>query len=219
MKKLSIIAAAACLLLSGCGVGMGTTGTTSTSSATSTAGNVLGSILGSATSTSTIGNIIGSVLGTNKMTASSIVGTWKYSGPGCAFTSDNALANAGGEVAATEVKKKLKEQYSKLGLSSSNTYVTLNSDKTFTAKIAGKSWSGTYTFNESTQALKLQGLLLNITAYTKGVSGGMAILFESKKLLTLVQTVASASGNSTLSTIGTISKSYDDMRLGFEMKK
>ena len=217
MKKSTIMAAACALMLSGCGVGLNTNNTTSSSS--SSTGNVLGNILGAATNTSTLGNILSSVLGTNKMTASSIVGTWKYSSPGCAFTSDNALAKAGGEVAATEVKSKLKTQYSKLGISSSNTYITLNSDKTFSAKIDGKSWSGTYTFDESSQTLKLSGILLNVTAYTKGVSGGMAILFESKKLLTLVQTMASTSGNSTLSTIGTISKSYDGLRLGFEMKK
>ncbi len=216
MKKITIMAASAVLLLSSCGMALNQNASSTASNAGT---SILGEVLGAATNGNTIGNILGSVLGTNKVTASGLVGSWKYSGPGCAFTSENALANAGGEVAATEIKNKLKTQYSKLGFKSSNTYITFNSDKTFSAKIDGKSWQGTYTFNESTQQVKLTGLLLNITGYTKRNTNGISVLFESKKLLTLIQTLASVSGNSTVSSIGELSKNYDGVRLGFDMTK
>lgn len=216
MKKtfMTIAAAMSLTLLTSCGSLGG-----SSSSNSGIAGNVLGSILGSATSTETLGNVLSSVLGTNKLTQSQLIGTWKYKGPGCAFTSDNALAKAGGEVAATTVKEKLSTQYSKLGFTSSNTYITFNEDGTYSAKIDGKSMSGKYTFDESSYQVKLSGLLLNLTCYAKRNTDGIGLLFESKKILTILQTVASASGNSTLSTIGDLSKNYDGMRIGFDMKK
>lgn len=47
----------------------------------------------------------------------------------------------------------------------------------------------------------------------------MNFTFESKKILTLLQTVSAISGNTTLSTIGDISKQFNGVRLGFAMKK
>lgn len=209
MKKSNIIIALfGALLFASCG----TLGSGSSSS-------ILGSVLGSATSGETLGNVISSVLGTDKMTATNLHGTWRYNGAGCAFTSDNALAKAGGEVAASTVKEKLAEQYKKLGLSSSNTQITFNSDNTFSAKIGGKSFSGSYTFDSSDQSVKLQATLLSLTAYVKRTTSGMSVLFESKKALTLFQTLTALSGNSTASVIGDISKNYDGVRIGFDMKK
>ena len=52
-----------------------------------------------------------------------------------------------------------------------------------------------------------------------GNSDGMAILFESSKLLTMLQTLSAMSGNTQLQTIGEIAKSYDGLRVGFDMKK
>lgn len=218
MKKVSFAVAGLTLLLAtSCGtMGTGATGTSSTSAV----GSVLGSVLSSATSTETLGNVLSSVIGLDKLSASSLYGTWKYEGPGCAFTSENALAKAGGEVVATQIEDKLKTEYSKLGLKSGNTYFTFNQDGTFEGKVDGKSISGKYTFNAKDGSLKLQGLLLSLTGYaTRNGSNGISLLFESKKLLTAFQTLSALSGNSTLSTIGDISKNYDGVRLGFDLKK
>ena len=154
-----------------------------------------------------------------KLSQKSLVGTWKYKGPGCAFTSNNTLAKAGGEVAAAQIKEKLASHYSKLGFNSSNTYITFNADGTFAAKIDGKSMNGNYTYDESTAQIKLQGLFLNFTAYAKRNADGIGILFESKKILTIIQTMASMSTNETVGAIGNISKNYDGVRVGFDLQK
>lgn len=223
MNKSFILAALATAMLTSCGAGsLGNvlgSDTSSSSSSSSNSGSILGSIISSATSGETLGNVLSSVLGTDKISESSLHGTWKYSGAGCAFTSENALAKAGGEVAASTVKEKLNEQYSKLKLTSTNTQITFNTDGTFSAKIGGKSLAGTYTFDSSDQSIKLKATLLTLTAYTKKTTSGLAILFESKKALTLLQTLTSLSGNSTAAVIGDISKNYDGVRIGFEMKK
>lgn len=214
MNKMSfLVAGAACLLAASCGtVGAG--------SASSSAGDdVLNGVIGVLNNANTIGDVISSVIGSNKLTKSQLYGTWKYNGPGCAFTSNSALAKAGGEVVASQIKSKLKEDYNKVGFTSRNTQITFNKDNTFTAYVDGKKFSGNYTYDESSNALRLTGLLLSLNGYATRNSQGVAILFESKKLLTLIQTMATMSGNATLSSIGEISKNYNGVRLGFDMAK
>lgn len=223
MKKMTImVAAALSMLATSCG-SLGNLGGVGTGSGSGTAasqgGSVLGSILGAATKGETIGNVLSSVIGLNKLSQRELVGTWKYDGPGCAFTSDNLLAKAGGEVAATTIEEKLKVQYDRLGMNSSNTYINFKEDGTFSAKIDGRGWSGKYTYDPKTGALNMKGLLLSLNGYATRNGGGISVLFESKKLLTLVQTIAAISGNSTLGTIGDLSKNYDGVRLGFDLRK
>lgn len=215
MKKNYFAAAAiAALTLTSCG-GLGTMRDTNTGSTT---GNILGSIIGAATNGETISNILTSVIGLDKLSSRNLLGTWRYNGPGCAFTSENALAKAGGEVAATEVEQKLAAQYKKIGFNSQNTYLTFNQDGTFSAKIDGKPWNGQYTFDERTQSINFSGFLLNLKGYVKREANDISVLFESRKVLSLLQTISAMSGNSTLSTIGDISKNYDGVRIGFDMR-
>lgn len=203
MKKFSVLSLAATLLLSSCNMG--------------TIGNI-GS-MDSATAGSAIGNVIASVLGLNKMTRQDILGSWTYSSPGCAFTSDQLLAKAGGEVAAAEIKTKVQPTYQKLGIKSTNTSITFNEDGTFSARFAGKQFSGNFTFSETDYKVTLQTLLLSINCYAKKNVNGMGLLFESSKLLTLLQTMSALSGDATLQTVGELSKNYDGLRLGFDYTK
>ena len=213
MKKFrfSAIAAAAMMAVS-CGTGF-TTGTGTGASS----GSVLGDVLSGVVNSGGL-DAIASIIGATKMTKQSLVGTWKYSGPGCAFTSENLLAKAGGEVAAAQIKQKLLPTYQSLGLSNANTYVQFNNDNTFAASFGGKQFSGTYTYDEASSKIVLKGMLLNINCYAKKNTQGIAILFEASKLLTILQTVSALSGNATLGTIGDLSKNYDGVRLGFDFK-
>ena len=192
---------------------------------------VLGGLLGgsnsssstSSSSSSTAGSLISGlldkVIGSGTFTQADLCATWKYSKPGCAFTSENLLAKAGGEIVANKIESDLAGYYSKFGLTSSNTYFTFNTDGTFNAKIDGKSWNGKYTFDEKTHAIQLKGLLLSMSGYATKTTNGISLLFESKKLLTLIKTICKLSGNSTLSTVGSIADNYDGVRIGFEMTK
>ena len=209
MKKIFIMVAACSLLLSACGGISGMAGTDANTSATTSSSTSTGNVLG---------NIFSSVIGLDKLTQKSIIKTWKYNGPGVAFTSENLLAKAGGEIAASKIEESLSEHYNKLGMSASNTYIEFKEDGTFAAKIKGKSWNGTYTFSESDGQLQLHGLLLNLNGYLKKETDGISLLFESKKLLTLIQTMSAFSGSQQASAIGEIAKNYDGVRLGFDLK-
>ena len=202
------------------------TSTSTTSNAGSAVAGILGAVLGgnsnssSSAGSSIINGILNNVIGSGTFSKQELCAhTWKYSKPGCAFTSENLLAKAGGEIAANKVEEKLGEYYSKFGFSGSNTYFTFKTDGTFAAKIDGKSWQGNYTFDEKTHAIQMKGLLLSMSGYATKTTNGISLLFDQKKLLNLIKTIGSLKGNSTLSALGTIANNYDGMRVGFEMSK
>ena len=200
--------------------------TSTTSNAGSSIAGILGAVLGgnsnssSSAGSSIINGILNNVIGSGTFSKQDLCAhTWKYSKPGCAFTSENLLAKAGGEIAANKVEEKLGEYYSKFGFSGSNTYFTFKTDGTFAAKIDGKPWQGNYTFDEKTHAIQMKGLLLSMSGYATKTTNGISLLFDQTKLLNLIKTMGALKGSSTLSAIGTIANNYDGMRVGFEMTK
>ncbi len=221
-KTILFVAVAAMMMFTGCNTG----NTTIDQLGNAVLSDVLtGSQTGTTTATTTgnaVNTVLQSVLGMTgtKVSQQMLIGTWKYSQPGCAFTSEKLLAQAGGEVVAANVKTKLQPTYQKVGVNASNTQVTFNSDGTFSAKIAGKSWSGTYKYDASTSKITMSGLLLNVNCYAKLNTNGIGLLFEGKKLLTLIQTMSALSGNNTtIKTIGDVASSYNGLRVGFDMTK
>lgn len=203
--------------------------TSATVNSAATVAGVLGAILGgsnagngsnsSSNAGSIINGILNNVIGSGTFKQADLCHTWKYSKLGCAFTSENLLAKAGGEIAASKVENKLEGYYKKFGFSSSNTYFTFNTDGTFSAKIDGKAWNGTYTFDEKTHAIQLKGLLLSASGYATKTTNGISLLFDQKKLLNLIKALSAFKGSSTLSAVGSIANNYDGMRVGFEMTK
>ncbi|MBR2237667.1 MAG: DUF4923 family protein [Prevotella sp.] len=201
-KKTLIFMATVVLVLSGCMSGQ----------------SGLSGILGTVTNGETIGNVITSVLGLTKVTQRDILGTWKYYQPGCAFTSEQLLKKAGGEVVAAEIKTKVKPYYDKAGVSSSNTQITFSEDGKFSAIVAGKQFSGTYTYDEASAKISMKTLLFTVNCYAKKNAGSMGFLFEASKLLNVLQMLSALSGSSDLSAIGDLAKQYDGVRIGFDMK-
>ena len=196
----TIVLAAITVILTGCGT---------------QGGNILGSILQGGA----LGNVIISVIGAQTVTAQDLIGAWSYSGPGCAFTSENLLAKAGGEVAATKIREKVLPYYQQIGITSQNTTIAFKEDGTFSANFKGTPLNGKWTYDQSKSRITLSGMLLNLNCYAKRNYNGMAILFEASKLLTVLQTMAALSGNQSIQAVGEVSKSYDGVRLGFDFTK
>ena len=204
MKKIATTITAFCLMLSA-GIVVTSCGA--------------GTLLQTIGSGGTLANAFTSVIGLDKVTKQGLIGSWNYNGPGCAFTSENLLAKAGGEVAATKIEQELAPYFDKTGLSAQNTNVTFNEDGSFKATIAGKQLSGTWDFDEAAAKVTMKTLLLSFNCYAKREYGGISLLFESKKLLNVLQVMAAMSGNDTVQKVGELSKNYDGVRLGFDMKK
>lgn len=212
MMKKMMMAAVAALMLQSCG--MTNPGVNGGSQMGGTTTNNSGSSIGS----NALGGLLDLVVGSVKLSQADIIGKWSYVEPACAFTSENLLAKAGGSVAAKTVNEKLLPVYKSLHISSGNTQLTFNENGQFTGKIGGFPMSGTYTFDAANGLVKMKSLT-TFTAHLTRSTHGMNFTFESKKILTLLQTVSALSGNTSLSTIGDISKQFNGVRLGFAMKK
>lgn len=196
------------------------TKTTSTAQkATADSAKAASSTKKSGSTLGTLGNILGSAVGLDKMSERALAGTWSYVSPGVSFTSDNVLAKAGGEVAASELREQLETQYEKVGLTAENTSFTFNEDNTFKAQIAGKPLAGTWSLDENSQTLTLKALFLSLKGYARRTTDGMELTFESKKILSLFQTLTKLSGDQTAAALGDLSKNYDGVRVGFTLKK
>ncbi len=220
MKKIYMTMLAAVMLLgSGCttgllgGLGSGTTG----ESGNSTLGNVLSGVLGVLGSQNTVDGLLGLVIGSVKVQESELYGTWYYTEPACAFTSENLLAKAGGAVAAENCKEKLLPVYNSVGINAQNTQFQFTQDHQFAGKVKGIPLSGSYTYDPSSGTLRLQTMLFSTNAYITRTTSGLGLTFESKNLLKVLQVAAAMSGNSTLQTVGDLSKQYDGVRLGFDI--
>jgi hypothetical protein len=152
-----------------------------------------------------------------------MVGTWKYSSPAVCFQSDNFLQKAGGSAVAGTIEDKLSTYYSAAGLT--NLVLTINSDYSFTMKSGKLSSAGTVSKNSdgdiifSFQALGTVSLG-SMKAYVTMTSGKqMSLMFDVSKLTTVLKTVGSVSGNSTVTGVTTLLESYDGICAGFKFNK
>jgi hypothetical protein len=160
------------------------------------------------------------VVGDKATTSTSVVGTWKYSGPACEFDSDNLLSKAGGQLAVTKINKKLAPIMQKTGIS--NLSFTLNSDGTYSTKIKKYTTSGTYTFDESAKTITFKTSLGRTYTVNVVVSGSsMEMLIKANKLMDVIKSLSNTASNasSALSTINSLLKNYNGMKIGFTLKK
>ena len=164
---------------------------------------------------SLIGSVLGGLLGSGT-NANTIAGTWVYSKPAIQFESENFLAQAGGSVASAAIVGKIEPYYQQIGITPGAFVITFNKDNTCNYTLKGQTYSGTYTFNSSNGTISIKGMLLTFPSAYITVSGNqMALTFDSTRLLNIAQGLASASQNSTLSTLGSLSTSFNGMKTGF----
>ena len=164
---------------------------------------------------------IGALTGNKGQTAID-AGTWKYTGPGISFKSDNALKNLGGAAAGTAIEAKIKPYYDKLGLQ--NMTFEVAQDSTFTMKVKKLTLKGTIVYGESGQCtLQMQALgkipAGKYHAQWQQLGSSLVLTFDVSRLVSLIQTIASVSGQSSLKSVSEILKSYDGIYAGFRFKK
>lgn len=198
-------------------------------------GNLLGGLAGNSSSSddksnkkgSNLGDILGGVLGglisTDDVNPASMTGVWKYAGPAVCFKSDNFLQKAGGAAAAGVVEGKLESYYKKFRLD--NMVLTINEDLTFTMQSGKLRASGTvekaedgdiiFTF-QALKSIKIGSMKAYVTMTGKN---SMSLMFDVSKLITIVKTVGSVTGSSSISTMTKLLESYDGICAGFKLTK
>lgn len=169
---------------------------------------------------SILSGVAKAVVGNKATTASSIIGTWTYSGPECQFESENLLAKAGGEMAAKEVEEKIIAVYNKVGMN--NIRYTFNEDGTYSYQMKKRTVTGSYVFDDAAKTITMTGKLgLKTVAYVTVTGNDMSMVFKADKLMSILKTITGAASkvNSTAATINSVAEAYDGLMLGFELKK
>ena len=177
--------------------------------------------------TSTLANTLTSVLGVvataSPVSAKDLPGTWNYTGSKIYLESENALAQLGGQAAATTAETTLNQQLEKLGIKKGAcTFQFVDSGKTFKAVVGGKTISGTYSLNETAGTMTLTTAygLGNITCnVTRNGTQALNLLFPADKLLQLAQIVGVATGNSSISSLTSLLGNYNGLQVGLQLHK
>lgn len=170
------------------------------------------------------GGIASTVAGKVGLTSESVVGTWKYVQPAVKLESDNLLANLGGKVAASKVEEQLKEEVDKYGLSKIGCSFTFNEDKTFSYSIGKLTRQGTYTVDTSKKQIIMKPRIGKSQTASYELSGDkLSVYMEADGMIKLLQgassLVSKATSNSAISLLSSLSKQYDGMEIGVELKK
>lgn len=171
---------------------------------------------------SAVKDAVTSLTGGKELTAANLSGTWEYVSPTVMLEGDNALKNVAGNVAASEVEKKLQSYCDKIGLKAGTFSYTFNDDNTFTCIFKEKTLKGTYTLQESDKTIQLKYgnlKIANISAQVVLTHDELALLFNAEKLLDFLGTLSSLSGSTTLQAINKLTDQYEDFKVGFQLKK
>ena len=214
MKKNLILAGllSTTMVLSGCMMGGGNTNGTLLSDQTASTGSTLATA-----GTGILGTLLTSVLG-NTTTVNSIAGTWVYSGPKVTFKSENILAQMGSQVASAKIEQTLGNQLKNLGFQAGKSTLTFDSQGNCQMTRSGRNYPGTYSYNQSTGVMTIQGALgvASVSPYVSVMGNEMYVLFEADKLFSVMGALSTAAKTSTLSSL---LNNYNGLQLGWVMTR
>ena len=203
MKKtiLTLFAATALLLSSCMTTGMGTTPTTNSSS------DVLSSVLGAVLSNVLFGG------------QSGILGNWYYNAPSTAFTTEKTLTHAGGNATVTNINSSLASNYNNIGINRSNTSFSFLNGNTFSAKVNGIPFGGTYVYNPQNGEITLKTSTETLKGNVIKTQKGMGLMFNSTQMVNLLQKEGKVSNAAAVQAVSNLAKSANGARVGFELTK
>ena len=147
-------------------------------------------------------------------------GDWKYNAPSVGVSGKNLLAGIAKPIAKGKLKKKLKNAYKKIGLDKARPQFVFNEDGTCSMKLMGASVKGTYNYNPSTEKITFKWHGVPMTANLKrDGKKKLQLTFDADKLLKLMSLLGRFSDSSTIKALSTLLDNYEDVMVGFELKK
>ena len=158
-----------------------------------------------------------------KLTQYALAGTWNYTGPGVKFEGEDMVADLGAAALESTLVEKLEKAYALAGIQSgSGSFTFEKADSTFTALLGKHELAGTYDYNADTHVVSLHfakgKLNLGTVEGHAYVSGSdLLLVFPVTKLVNMVTTLGSKV--SSLSTIVSLLKKYENVYLGFAFSK
>lgn len=147
-------------------------------------------------------------------------GEWTYSGPSVDVSGKNVLSSLGKPIAKSKLKKKLKNAFKKIGLNKARPQFSFNEDGTCVIKMLGMSLNGTYNYNPSQEKITFKWHGIPVSAKLKrDGKKKVHLTFDADKLLKLFSLVSRVSDNSAIKALSFLMENYDDVMVGFELKK
>ena len=131
----------------------------------------------------------------------------------------NVLAGLGKPFAKGKLKKKLKGAFKKMGLNKARPQFTFNEDGTCAIKMLGVGMNATYNYNPSQEKITIKWHGIPLTARLKRNGKKLHMTFDTDKLLSLFSMAGNVIDNSTLKALSMLMDNYDDVMVGFELKK
>lgn len=171
----------------------------------------------------TVTNVIEGVFSSSNITVADMAGDWTADGPAVCFQGESFLQKAGGIAAASAIETKLAPYYEQYGLN--NAKLTIDGNGAFTLSLKGirltgnitqatDAQQGIFNFNFTLGGMKLA----SVTTYVQKTSNTMDVMFDAKKLITLVSAIAKYTNISTIQSISGLLESYDGLCIGFKLK-
>ena len=149
-----------------------------------------------------------------------IKGEWTYSGPSVDVSGKNLLAGIGKPIAKSKLKKKVKNAFKKIGLNKARPQFSFDEDGTCAIKLLGASLKGTYNYNPDQDKITLKWHGIPMTARLKrDGKKKLHITFDADKLLKLFSLASKVSDSQALKALSMLLDNYDDVMVGFELKK
>ncbi len=179
-------------------------------------------IFGDKSGSSMLGNLIEGVFMKSNLTTKDLMGVWTTDQPAVAFRSEDLLKKAGGMATASAIESKLQPYFKQYGLTGA--VLTVNADSTFTLKSSKLNLSGTIrqqadgNFLFSIMALgKIK--IGEIPAFVQKTSKSMEVMFDSTKLISLLNSLGKVINIPLVSTASSLLSSYDGLYVGFGMNQ
>ena len=149
-----------------------------------------------------------------------IKGEWNYSGPAVDVSGKNLLAGVGKPIAKSKLRKKLKQAFKKVGLSKASPKFTFNNDGSCAVRLLGVNINGKYNYNPDTHQISFKWHGVPMTAQLKrDGKKKLHLTFEADKLLKLISLASKSSDSSAVKALGKLLDNYEDIMVGFELKK
>ncbi len=169
-----------------------------------------------------LGNMLQGVFSKSDLSVYDICGQWTSTGSAVSFQSDNFLQKAGGTAAAGVIENKINPYFEKLGFN--NAVLTVEADSTFTLKTQKFTLNGNLTSNgdgtfDFTFTAMKKIKLGTVKTYVQKSGNNMDVMFDAKKLKSLISGIAKFTGISIAKTAASVLDSYDGLCVGFSMKK
>ena len=146
-------------------------------------------------------------------------GQWKYNGPSVGVSGKNVLAGIAKPLAKSKMKKKLKKAFKSIGLEKARPNFEFNEDGTCAISMMGARVKGSYNYNPSTQKVTFKWHGVPLSANLRRDGKKLHMTFEADKLISLITLMGRFSDSSTIKALSTLLDNYEDVMVGFELKR